>query len=502
MIEERTLKVDPHRFFWEDGWVPAATIPVMQMTTRSFTGRFDPYSIHFAFPKPRDTSKEKWKPMVPSLRMFSILVQIKEYVDWLQCIGRHLKEIHTPNTKERADAIIQTIEVLMANNLSKVLNRSQRLPPLIVPKILDVDDILANMAADDLYAFFSKEARAEDIGPDDVQIASQWFPGMAEMEAAERATVVRSLVQRAELLEAPPLHAAIHMRLYDYAELLARTDIVQVNDTDSFGNSALILAVLHGLPHVVYALAVERKADLTHRNTKGHTALHVAIANNQLECFDILINHPDIGGAINIPNRANSTSLSIAVKLNAYHLVEKLLGQGAIASAADFRGVSPFFFALNHRMSDLLRLMLNSSTKHLWSVAHLSRPSRTAPHATPLIVAAALGEEDAVRFLCSRSVNMCLAAAKGINALHAAILCRHERVCDYLVDQLKSHGLKFLNAPCLKGYTALHLAVATGLQSVAEKLVVAGADVNAQRRVAIHCRQVGVGAAVLNDHLN
>ena len=99
-------------------------------------------------------------------------------------------------------------------------------------------------------------------------------------------------------------------------------------------------------------------------------------------------------------------------------------------------------------------------------------PPRPAGGFTPLLHAILAGDLDAVRVLLAAGANVDDAGPDGMTALMLALIKRHEEIALFLLDQgADPHSSD-------AGYTALHLASATGQLGVAEALLALDADPN------------------------
>lgn len=95
------------------------------------------------------------------------------------------------------------------------------------------------------------------------------------------------------------------------------------------------------------ALLLYHQADITARDRQWQTPLHIAAANNAVDCILLLLNHvPNI----NVTDRLGRTALHHAA-INGHHdVVELLITKGCIVNACDKKDcrLVLFYFALLH----------------------------------------------------------------------------------------------------------------------------------------------------------
>ena len=147
--------------------------------------------------------------------------------------------------------------------------------------------------------------------------------------------------------------------------------------------------------------------------------------------------------------------------------VRKLLGSGVDPIAVDEDGVTPLYDAV-------LRGHLKVAEALLEGGALID--GQTSDLGTPLVLAAHVGNVEAVRFLIERGADVKRANAQGTTTLHVeAGWTDRPEIIDLLVK-----GGADVDARDDKGATPLFSAVLFGNLANAERLVTAGADVNAQ----------------------
>jgi ankyrin repeat protein len=157
--------------------------------------------------------------------------------------------------------------------------------------------------------------------------------------------------------------------------------------------------------------------------------------------------------------------------------VRLLLDNGADVQAVDARGLTPLFYAIEAHRLDATRLLLQSG----------ARVNQRVGDATPLLLAAYVGDPAVVELLLRHGADIRVADRDGNNVLHKVIsfpagsparepMTAVRRDCLAL---LLDHGAD-VQQKGLLGDTPLHDAAGQGYADAIELLLDHGADVNAR----------------------
>ncbi|KAK0616712.1 hypothetical protein B0T14DRAFT_604938 [Immersiella caudata] len=89
-----------------------------------------------------------------------------------------------------------------------------------------------------------------------------------------------------------PLHLAARRGDVELLDILVKSEIVEIDDEDEHGNTALQIAAMGAHRHCIWVLR-EKGADVGHQNKEGMTALHQAALFGEPDCVEALY----LGGA-------------------------------------------------------------------------------------------------------------------------------------------------------------------------------------------------------------
>ncbi len=229
---------------------------------------------------------------------------------------------------------------------------------------------------------------------------------------------------------------------------------VDIDAEDNEGLTPLIIALSHPRFMNVAILLLNRHATLEHVSKSGHSALSVAIRNNNPEGALMLIKR---GANINIADNAHTPLTLTHVALLQYHeqaqqyreLETLLLAKGAkVDVALNSLGWTPLCTtvtkAVDKPNNDHIRLLLQLGA----DVNHLDINGRT-----PLMLAASMGRISSVEMLMKNYADNTLFDNFGWSALMFAVYYNHIDVATFMLD----NGVN-PNSVSPQGLTALKIA--------------------------------------------
>ncbi|OOG65427.1 hypothetical protein B0E46_03520 [Rhodanobacter sp. B04] len=249
---------------------------------------------------------------------------------------------------------------------------------------------------------------------------------------------------------------------------------------------------------------LERGADPFGPDARERTPLHLAVINAQLDLLQALLAR---GCDPNTRDRDSRTPLFAALEhgAQALPLVRTLIAHGANPEAADANGETPLGLALEHpaverwldwrdwqRPNRPLRaqdLPAAAAAGALTTVQRLLElgfavDTRDEQGASALLRACGAGHREIAASLLAAGADAAQSASSGVTPLAAAVAARREALVELLLEHHVAADQRLPNEA-----TALMVATAMGYPEIAERLLDAGADVNAvdaNGRSALH----------------
>ena len=308
---------------------------------------------------------------------------------------------------------------------------------------------------------------------------------------------------------------ALQRRDTEAADALLR-DGIDVNVRRADGATALAWAV-HWDDLEIAARLLDAGADPSAANELGVTPLMLAATNRSAEMAALLLD----AGADAVSARPNGeTALMHAARSGAAGVARELVAHGADVNAVTSRGFSPLMFAAAEGHAAVAGVLVETGADlaarteaiesrrrgYRRSAANDGNPRRLRDNQallisqlqqdgdleprrpqggfTPLLYAAMSGDLDTVRILASAGADVNETAADGTTPLIVTLQRgieeglwrlpggRNQHVAAYLLDRGADPNLSEA------GYTALHVASATGQHDAVEALLEHGADAN------------------------
>lgn len=147
----------------------------------------------------------------------------------------------------------------------------------------------------------------------------------------------------------------------DNTEMLERffDDSEEPEAEDNYGLSGVLLASIESISEQRLAFLEDNDFDLSIRDPKGRTALHLHAVEGDTEGLQALLAR---GFDINATDNAGDTPLHLALKKNEVEFLSAMLDAGADLQVADGKGVTPLMLALareaDEEMSGLIDRMI------------------------------------------------------------------------------------------------------------------------------------------------
>ena len=266
---------------------------------------------------------------------------------------------------------------------------------------------------------------------------------------------------------ATPLAWAAHWDDLGMADLLLQAG-ANVNAANDLGVTPLMLACTNGSAPMVEAL-LQAGADPAVTRPTGETALMMASRTGNVAVVRLLVAR---GTDVNAATTGGHTALMWAAAERHTDVVRVLAEIGADVHARTAVRARPARSGGYQRKEPKVLSQFEAVNPAALPRDGDGDPPRPEGGFTPLLHAIMPGDLDVVRVLLAAGANVDEAGPDGVTALMLALVKRHEAIALFLLDQgADAHAAD-------AGYTALHLAIATGQLGVAEALLARGVDPN------------------------
>jgi ankyrin repeat protein len=228
-----------------------------------------------------------------------------------------------------------------------------------------------------------------------------------------------------------------------------------VLQSDSGGNTALMITVMNNGDPKIAGLILDKNALVNARNKEGDTSLHLAVQRNNQEIGELLIAR---GADIFAPNAKGESPLYLSFQGN----VREWMLNSLTLEARDGLGNSVLHYAAQWRLDAYIPLIVQKGAR---------TEAANATGETPLFVAVKIDSPSTVLALVSAGASITGRDTLGNSGLHAAVRWNAPRAAEALV----SAGAD-INAHALNGKTPLHDAVRLGIVDVEQVLTHSGAN--------------------------
>ena len=326
---------------------------------------------------------------------------------------------------------------------------------------------------------------------------------------------------------------AVQQQDFDSANALLKNGQVDVNTPQADGSTALAWAV-HWDHFDTAENLIRAGANVNTANDLGVTPLMLAAHNGSISLAKILLN---AGASPNASRSSGDTALMLAARVGNRGVVKLLTSAGANPNATTASGHTALMWAAAEKHADVAQALLDEGAAlvdvrtefrrppqrrryggqrkmvllregEAANPAELPRdgdgdPPRTQGGFTPLLYAVLSGDLETVRVLVDGYADVNEAAPDGVSALMLALTKRHEELALFLIERgadpnydARSEVLRAYSyladgqdplaaeppeeADDFAGYTALHVAAATGQHAALRALLARDADPNAR----------------------
>ena len=263
----------------------------------------------------------------------------------------------------------------------------------------------------------------------------------------------------------PPLVHALHFKAYSMVENFAKRSVAQQspNTENATKISPLEATCIYPCPIGIFELLASRCEDLSRKNDRGQTLLHLTCIHNRRDIFDILmarkvdLDSEDVNGM---------TPLYLAMTYDCPILMDTLLDAGANCTHLQRDGVNLWHSAASATSKDVLDKLLRKNTPE-------ALESRASNGFTPLLYAVQFGGQDNIETLLAQGANTNVRDHRGNGVLHIASARGRAAILKYLLE--KDDTLD-VNATNNAGDTPLIISGHCGHQDCLSVLLDLGAD--------------------------
>jgi ankyrin repeat protein len=290
--------------------------------------------------------------------------------------------------------------------------------------------------------------------------------------------------------------AAQHRDIETVRTLLAEP--VGVDTPHADGATALAWAV-HWDDRAMTELLIQAGAGVSAANDLAMTPLMLACTNGSAPMVDLLLRS---GADPNATRASGETALMMAARSGSVSVTRLLVNRGADVNATTTGGHTALMWAAAEQHVDVVTVLAEIGADVHARTAVETRPPRPRVREakvlsrfeavnpadipregdadpprpqggfSPLLHAVLAGGLDVVRVLVAAGADVDETAPDGVTALMLSLTKRHEQIALYLIDRGADPN------PADAGYTALHVASATGQLDAARALLAHGATPN------------------------
>ena len=232
----------------------------------------------------------------------------------------------------------------------------------------------------------------------------------------------------------------------------------KVDDTISFF-TCLSNAVKSGDARLTHCLSTI-DATINEQDESGSSALHIALNTKHLELAGWIIEH---GGKVSVADKLGQTPLHIAAKNDYISIATKLLEAGASVELRDNEGNTPLSVASKRGNGQLCCELARYGANDDDTISFFPCLSN----------AINAGDARLLSRLLMIGASMKECGKSGSSALHVALSSKRPELAEWIIEH--AYGGKVSMADKL-GQTPLHIAAANDYNSMATKLLEAGAS--------------------------
>jgi ankyrin repeat domain-containing protein 50 len=152
----------------------------------------------------------------------------------------------------------------------------------------------------------------------------------------------------------------------------------EINTEDSLGRLGLYFAIRGNQEDMIeYMLAIGARADSTHTDQQGCSAIHFASSGGSLKALNLVISS---GADVNAPDTNGWTPLHWACRNGSERAVQLLIASGATLQSTDMQGLTPIDVAVICNNSQLLPILSQSNNESFGADGNHNVPASGVRH--------------------------------------------------------------------------------------------------------------------------
>jgi ankyrin repeat protein len=317
------------------------------------------------------------------------------------------------------------------------------------------------------------------------RVEADWFVDAAKRnDAAElRAAVANKSVVDVDEHNQAGLSALYMAALHGFEALCDQLIALgaDVNAPMADGATSLLAATFSGSEALAVKFVAEYGARVNATNRSGAAPIHGAALLGHVKLLQTLLEH---GADVNTPDVNNITALHGAAVHLDVAMCQELLRRGARRSTSTVDGHTPLHFACVNDKGDpsaVINALLDAKAALSGAI---DINARDKSGRTPLHLCVQRGFNESISLLLRRGADATVVDDAGVTPLFSAFPLRDS----YAIKAFLEAGAPGINVGNNDGETALHWAALNGFPELTERLLNHSADVN-------HVDKQGVSAA-------
>jgi len=236
----------------------------------------------------------------------------------------------------------------------------------------------------------------------------------------------------------------------------------EADAANSSGVTPLVYAAYRGKMDAI-RLLVEKGADLNAKTQGGEGLIHAAANFGSVEEMEFFVNH---GADVNARDNDDETPLFDAAGRGRLDATKWLLEHGADARKLNIHGESPLLLSVFSNIPELVDTLINAGADPNQTTGYGQMPLHYATYRNSL---------ESARTLIAHGANPNLTNRAGETPFYTAVKRGQTEICQLMLEEDVDLRIRENS----NGRTPLHIGCIKGYADIVDRLIVAGAEVNA-----------------------